>query len=282
MLEALSMAGKHVIVTGAGRGLGKQMALALAEAGADILCAARTAEQIDETAEEIRERGRRALSIPTDVSQSDQVDALVQTAIESWGRVDVMIANAGGGGKAALKDVSEITNGDWYDTVDVNLSSAFFCARAVVPHFREQGGGVIINVASGTGMRGDPRLLVYGAAKAGVVTFTMSVANQVARDNIRVNAIVPGFVLQKYLESDEEVRAARNRGRFIPAGRVGEAWELGPLALYLASDASGYVTGEAFVIDGGGLAGGIAPAGWDVTSASVLGVGGSSAGGLET
>ena len=99
---------------------------------------------------------------------------------------------------------------------------------------------------------------------------TMSVANQVVKDNIRVNAIVPGFVLQKYLDSDDEISAMRGRGRFIPAGRVGEAWELGPLALYLASDASRYVTGEAFVIDGGGLAGGIAPSGWDVAA----GVGG--------
>jgi NAD(P)-dependent dehydrogenase (short-subunit alcohol dehydrogenase family) len=270
MLEALSMAGKHVIITGAGRGLGKQMALALADAGADIVCAARTPEQIEQTADEIRERGQRALAVPTDVAQSDQVDALVRSAIDAWGRVDVMIANAGGGGKAALKDVSEITNEDWYDTIDINFSSAFFCSRAIVPHFREQGGGVIINVASGTGMRGDPRLLVYGSSKAGVVTLTMSVANQVAKDNIRVNAIVPGFVLQKYLDSEDEISATRSRGRFIPAGRVGEAWELGPLALYLASDASRYVTGEAFVIDGGGLAGGIAPSGWDV----IAGVGG--------
>lgn len=265
MLERVSMEGKRVIITGAGRGLGKQMALALADAGADVACAARTQAQIEQTAQEIRERGREALVVPTDVAQSDQVDRLVRTAIDAWGRVDVMIANAGGGGGAALKDVADITDDEWRDTIDINLSSAFYCTRAILPHFREQGGGNIINVASGTGMRGDPRLIVYGSAKAGVVTFTMSVANQVARDNIRVNCIVPGFVLQKTLESPDEISATRSRGRFIPVGRVGEAWELGPLALYLASDASRYVTGEAFVIDGAGLAGGFAPAGWDVT-----------------
>ncbi len=270
MPERLSMAGKNVIITGAGRGLGKQMALALADAGADIVCAARTQDQIDETATEIRERGRRALAISTDVASSDAVDQLVKAAIDEWGRIDVLIANAGGGGKASLKDVTEISNDDWYDTVDINFSSVFFCSRAIIPHFRENGGGVIINVASGTGMRGDPRLIVYGSSKAGVMTFTMSVANQVARDNIRVNCIVPGFVLQKTLESADEISATRSRGRFIPTERVGEAWELGPLALYLASDASSYMTGESFVIDGGGLAGGFAPSGWDVTA----GVGG--------
>ncbi len=272
MLEKLSMAGKRVIVTGAGRGLGKQMALALADAGADIACAARTQEQIDATADEVRERGRQALAITTDVAKSEEVDALVAQAIAEWGRVDVFIANAGAGGAASLKDVTEISNEDWYDTVDLNLSSAFFSARAIIPHFREQGGGVLINVASGTGMRGDPRLIVYGSAKAGVVTLTMSVANQVARDNIRVNCIVPGFVLQKTLSEADEIAATRGRGRFIPAGRVGEAWELGPLAVYLASDASSYLTGEAFVIDGGGLAGGYAPSRWDVT-AGVGGIG---------
>lgn len=273
VLERLSMVGKTAIITGAGRGLGKQMALALAEAGADIVCAARTQEQIEATADEIRERGRRALAIPTDVAQAAQVDALVERTLAEWGRVDVLIANAGAGGKAALKDIAEISDEDWQDTIDINLSSAFFCCRAIVPHFRERGGGVIITVASGTGMRGDPRLAVYGAAKAGVVTLTMAVANQVAKDHIRVNCIVPGFVLQRTLEDADEIAATRGRGRRIPAGRVGEAWELGPLALYLASDASSYVTGEAFVIDGGGLAGGLAPTGWDVT-AGAGGVGG--------
>lgn len=271
MLERVSMAGKHVIVTGAGRGLGKQMALALADAGADVVCAARTQEQIDETAAEIRERGRRALAVATDVAKSADVDALVRRTLAEWGHVDVFIANAGAGGKAALKDVAEITDADWHDTVDINFSSAFFSARAVVPHFRERGGGVLITVASGTGYRGDSRLIVYGAAKAGVVTLTMGLANQLARDNIRVNCIVPGYVLQHPIHDADEIAATRSRGRFVPVGRVGEAWELGPLALYLASDASRYVTGEAFLIDGGGTAGGAAPTGWNVMSGAVGG-----------
>ena len=265
MLDRLSMAGKHVIVTGAGRGLGQQMALALADAGADIVCAARTQEQIEETAAQIRERGRRALALPVDVRRSDQIDALVRQTLAEWGHIDVFIANAGAGGRAALKDLADIADADWYDTLDINFSSAFFSARAVVPHFRQRGGGVIINLASGTALRGDPRIIVYGAAKAGVVTLTMGLATQLAQDNIRVNCIVPGFVLQHTLHETAEIDTARARGRFVPVGRLGEAWELGPLAVYLASDASAYVTGEAFVIDGAGLAGGYAPTGWDVT-----------------
>ena len=267
MLESLRMDGRRVIVTGAGRGLGRQMALHLAEAGADIACAARTTSQIAAVAEEIEAKGRRALVIPTDVSDSAQVDAMATRVIDEWGGFEVMIANAGGGGAASLKHVSEVTDDDWRDTVDLNFSSAFYCARAAARHFRAaQQPGNIITVASGTALRGDARLFVYGAAKAGVIAMTQALATQLAREQIRVNCIVPGFVLQQTLEHPEEIERAHNQGARIPVGRVGEAWELGPLAVYLASDASAYMTGEAFVIDGGGLAGGLAPTGWDVQS----------------
>jgi NAD(P)-dependent dehydrogenase (short-subunit alcohol dehydrogenase family) len=260
--EAFSLDGRVVIVTGAGRGLGRQMALALARAGADIICAARTPEQLEATADAIRPLGRRTLTVPTDVRRSEQVDALVARAVEAFGRVDVMLANAGGGGRTSGKRPHEATDEDWYDTIDTNLSSAFFCARAVIPHMLAQGGGVIITVASGTGLRGDPRTWAYAAAKAGVMGLTRTLAAQYVRENIRVNCIVPGFVAQRPPESPEEEARYVERGRFIPVRRLGRAEELGPLAVYLASDASSYVTGESFIIDGGGLAGGVAPMGW--------------------
>lgn len=269
MSSSLRLDGHRAVITGAGRGLGREMALHLAAAGADIVCAARTRSQIEAVAEEIRALGRNALVVPTDVAVPEQVDALAERAAAEWGGFEIFIANAGGGGGASGKDILEISDDDWRETIDINLSSVFYSARAALRHFRRRGGGNLITVASGTGMRGDPRTHVYGAAKAGVITLTQSIAVRVARENIRANCIVPGFVLQKTLHDPDEIALARSRGARIPAGRVGEAWELGPLALYLASDASAYMTGEAIVIDGGGLAGGLAPTGWDVLAGEV-------------
>lgn len=254
--------GKVCVVTGAGRGLGQQMALSLAGAGADVVCAARTAAQIEETAAAIRDLGRRAIAVPTDVRRSEQVDALVAACLEQFGRLDVLVANAGGGGGAAGKAPHEVTDAEWRDTLDTNLSSAFYCARAALAPMRAAGGGVIITVASGTGLRGHPPGWAYAAAKAGVIALTRSLALAYATENIRVNCIVPGFVAQRPPQDAAEAERRARQARFIPVGRVGRADELGPLAVFLASEASSYITGEHFVIDGGGLAGGIAPTGW--------------------
>jgi NAD(P)-dependent dehydrogenase (short-subunit alcohol dehydrogenase family) len=263
VLERTSLEGKVCIVTGAGRGLGRQMALHLARAGADLVIAARTQEQLEDAADEIRrDTGRRVLIRPTDVRKAAEIEALVDACVAEYGRLDVFIANAGGGSPESTLPLLEIPDSAWYDTIDTNFSNTFFSARAAVRVMKPQGGGVIINVASGTGLRGDPRLLVYAATKAGVVSLTKSLGVMFARDNIRVNCIVPGFVAQRPPESEDEGNVRRSQGRFIPAQRIGEANELGPLAVFLASDASSYMTGEIFCIDGGGLAGGVAPVGF--------------------
>jgi len=264
LLERFNLEGKVAIVTGAGRGLGRQMALALADAGADIVCAARTAEQVDRTAADIRTLGRRAISQPTDVRDSARCDALIRRAVDEYGKLDIMLSNAGiGDMRGANAELWDVNDDDWHDTLDVNLSSAFYCARAASKQMTGQGhGGTIINVASGTAMRAYPMSFGYGAAKAGVIALTKSLSAMLVKHNIRVNCIIPGFVTQGPARSEQEAIFTQTRGRYLPAQRLGYAWELGPLAIFLASDASAYVTGQGFIIDGGGLAGGLAPMGF--------------------
>jgi NAD(P)-dependent dehydrogenase (short-subunit alcohol dehydrogenase family) len=263
VLEKFDLSGKAIAITGAGRGLGEQMAYALAHAGADLVLASRTEKQLDAVAERVRSIGRKARVVPTDVRDSVQCDRLVQVCVDEYGKIDVMLSNAGIGDRAgAGSSVMDLSDDDWHDTIDVNLSSAFYCARAAARFMSEANSGVIINVSSGTALRGFPQSFAYGAAKAGVIALTKSLAVALARYGVRANAIVPGFVAQipPLNEQDEEQRRAR--GRFIPAQRLGEATELGPLAVFLASEASSYITGNIYIIDGGGLADGLAPVGF--------------------
>lgn len=263
--ESLDLTGRTVIVTGGGRGLGKAMSISLAEAGANVVIASRTRSQLEQAAAEIKEAsGHDALIVPTNVQSSAECDALIAAAVSQFGRLDVMLSNAGiGDRRGAGASIYDLADDDWHDTISVNLYSAFYCARAAANQFRKQGpGGNIINVSSGTALRGAPQSLGYAAAKAGVISLTKSLAAMLAGEEIRVNCIVPGYVLQAPPEDDDQNQRNVSRGKFNTVGRIGEAWELGPLAVFLSSDASSYITGETFAIDGGGLAGGIAPTGY--------------------
>lgn len=262
-LDSLRLDGRVAIVTGGSRGLGREMALSLAEAGADLCIASRTAADLDATAAWIAERtGRQVLPVPTNVQSSEQVDALVARTVEHFGRLDVMVNNAGIGDRLAVGAKPwELDDRAWHDTIEVNLYSVFYGARAACREMLKQGrGGSIINISSGSALRSHTEF-AYASAKAGVISLTKSFAGGLVGEGIRVNCIIPGFVAQKPPATDEEKSLLASRGRFVPARRLGEAWELGPLAVFLASDASSYVTAESFIIDGGGLAGGIAPAG---------------------
>ncbi len=271
VLEKLRLDGpprKVVIVTGGGRGLGRAMAISLAEAGADVCIASRTVSQLESAAAEIAAAGgRQPLIVPTNVQKREECDALIEKTVAHFGRLDVMLNNAGiGDRRGAGNRIQDLDDADWHDTIEVNLHSTFYCSRAATRQFLQQGGGgVIVNVASGAALRSSPQSLGYAAAKAGVISLTKSLAAQLVGEDIRVNCIIPGFVAQSAPQNDDEVAMRKQRGRFITVRRLGEAWELGPLAVFLCSDASSYVTGESFSIDGGGLAGGVAPTGFAMT-----------------
>jgi NAD(P)-dependent dehydrogenase (short-subunit alcohol dehydrogenase family) len=258
LLASVSLDGVSAIVTGAGSGLGRAMAVALAGAGADVAVAGRRLAPLEETADAIRRAGARPLVAQADVTDSGSVGELVRTAIEEFGKVDVLLNNAGlvrGQGGTAIWNV---TDDQWREGIDANLTGAFYCARAVARHMVERGGGKIINVSSGYGLRGARDNYMYACAKGGIVQLTRSLAVSLGRHGITCNAIVPGlFPTEATIASAMELPS----GEFIPVGRTGLPAELGPVAVWLASRASDYMTGEMFVVDGGGLAGGVAPTG---------------------
>jgi NAD(P)-dependent dehydrogenase (short-subunit alcohol dehydrogenase family) len=256
ILDNLKLDGKVAIITGASQGLGRAMALKFAEAGADIVAASRTQAKLEDTAAEVRKAGRKCLVVPTDVTVSAQVNAMAAAAVAEFGRIDVLVNNAGGGDEARGKRLEQITDDEWRRGLDTNLSSQFYGCRAVIPQMVKQNRGKIINVASGYGLRGGKHNYMYACAKGGVIQLTRSMALTYAQNNIQTNCIVPGI-----FPHNEQMMQFFKGGKFIPVGRPGEDAELGPLAVLLASDASNHINGELVVIDGGGLAGGIAPAG---------------------
>lgn len=256
ILEKLRLEGKVAIITGAGRGLGRAMAVRFAQAGADVVAAARTRKQLDETAEAVRATGRKCLVVPTDVTRSEQVNAMAEATVKEFGRIDILVNNAGGGEESLGKRIEQITDAEWRRGIDTNLSSQFYACRAVVPHMVRQNRGKIINVASGYGLRGGKHNYMYACAKGGVIQLTRSMALTYAQNNIQTNCIVPGI-----FPHNEEMMQFFKGGKFIPIGRPGDDAEIAPLAIFLASDLSDHMNGELVIIDGGGLAGGITPTG---------------------
>jgi NAD(P)-dependent dehydrogenase (short-subunit alcohol dehydrogenase family) len=223
--------------------------VALAGAGADVALAARAKDALEETARLAGAGGRRTLIVPTDVSSSAEVEALVQRTLGELGRLDIVVNNSG---VAKVAPLVEMTPDDWRFMVDVNLTGVFNGCRAAAPHLIAQKSGKVINVASVLGQVGLPGYTVYGATKGGVIALTRTLGVEWARHNIQVNAIAPGWFATDMTNEAFAVPAINQRlTRDIPARRIGRADEIGPLAVYLASAGSDFMTGQTLFLDGG-------------------------------
>jgi 2-deoxy-D-gluconate 3-dehydrogenase len=253
-LEMFSLEGKRALVTGASRGIGAAIALAFAEAGADVAVTARSEADLEEVAGKARATGRTAVAIPTDVTQMDQVYACVERAVAELGGIDILVNNAGG--SKFMAPLVMTREDGWEKGLRLNLDSVFWFCKAVGPHLLGQSSGSVINIASIAGVGSSPLLTFYGAAKAAVINLTKSLSIEWGESGVRVNAIAPGWIktdLNKALWSDPQT--AENMMRPVSLKRLGEVDDITGAAVFLASDAAAYVTGQTLVIDGGLLTG---------------------------
>jgi len=251
VLSMFDLTGEKAIVTGGGQGLGREMALALAEAGADVAVVQRRVEVAEQTAEEIRKLGRDSFAMKVDVSKAEDVKNMVAAAKDRFGKIDILINNAGIAHHVPAEELSEE---DWDTMIDINLKGVFLGSQMVGREMIKQKKGSIINIASMSGFivnRPQPQAH-YNTAKAGIVMLTKSLAMEWAKYNIRVNAIAPGYIktprLAQYLGPG---KIGEEWVKLTPMGRPGEPFELKGLALFLASKASSFMTGSTIVIDGG-------------------------------
>lgn len=249
LFDLLKLNEKVALVTGAGRGLGKAIALALADAGSDLICIGRTKAQIEETCAEAEKTGRKAIAVPTDVTSSESVNKMCLHGLAEFGRIDILVNNAG---FAIEKPFCEISDEEWDRVINTNLRGAFYCTRAVGRQMIERREGKIINISSIMGIRGYQNFASYCVSKAGIIQLTRTLALEWARYKIHVNAIAPGIFLTSFNErafTNEQIRDMVLKR--IPFRRFGQPEELGGLVVYLASKASDYITGEVIVFDGG-------------------------------
>ena len=249
--DPFNLTGKVAMVTGAGRGLGYELALALANAGADVVIAELDPRSGPRAAQAVKTLGRQCLAVQTDVTNPAGVEQTVRQAIERFGRLDVLVSNAGIGHWCPAEQVS---TPDWQKVIDVNLNGVFYCCQAVARHMIEKHAGSIINIASMSGqiVNIPQRQAAYNASKAAVVQLTKSLAVEWVEHGIRVNAISPGILATNMTnEYFDDPQIGPEWLRRIPMGRPGRPEELGPLAVYLAADASAYMTGANLTIDGG-------------------------------
>jgi NAD(P)-dependent dehydrogenase (short-subunit alcohol dehydrogenase family) len=244
----LDLTGRSAVVTGAGRGIGRAIALGLAKAGADLVLAARTRVELDALAKEVEQLGREAVVCAVDITQRDQVASMVQEALEAYGGIDILVNNVG---IAIPERAEDVTEAAWDQVVDTNLKGTFFVSQAVGRTMISRGKGVIINVVSELAFVALPEYSCYSATKAGLVMLTKALALEWAPYGIRVNAMAPAAV-----ETEANTVLATEQGRSqalnrLPVGRCGTVEDMVGAVVYLASDAACYVLGTTLMVDGG-------------------------------
>jgi len=245
-----SLTGKIALITGGSRGIGKAIALALAEAGADVIIASRKLPDLEVAAQEISQTGRRVLAVPANVRHLPEIDNLVKKSIEEFGHIDILVNNAGA--NPVFGSVFNIDEKAWEITIGLNLKGYFFLSQSVGKIMRDKGSGNIINISSEDGFRPGVGLGVYSVSKAGVIMLTQALAQEWGQYNIRVNAIAPGVVRTKFSEllwTDPVI--AKEAEKNTALGRIAEPEEIASAALFLASEASSYMTGQTLLLDGG-------------------------------
>lgn len=248
ILDAFRLDGKVAVLNGAGRGIGAASALALADAGADVVVLARSKDQLDETADAVRAKGRRALALTCDAMKSDDVNAAVETAVAEMGRLDVVVNVVGGAMPGRFLDATDRALADAWER---NVTTGLRLARATVPHLLASGGGSIIMISSAIGHLVGRGYVAYGSVKAAVDHSVRLLAAELS-PRIRVNAVAPGAILTDSLAvvmTNDDIRNALEQG--TPMRRVGSPSDIAAAVLYLASPASSYVTGQVLAVDGG-------------------------------
>ena len=250
MSKLFDLSGKVAIVTGAGRGLGKTIALGLAQHGADIVAVSRTLPEVEKVAAEVGALGRKALALKVDTSSKADVDRMVARTVETWGRIDVLVNNAG---IDIIKPAVDYTEAEWDQVLDINLKGYFLCAQAAGRQMIRQRRGSIVMNSSIAGSIGVKWLVPYASAKGGVNQLTRTLAVEWAKEGVRVNVFAPGYfenVMQgaENIHNEEKERSIRE---WTAMGRRGRAEELVGPVVFLAADASSYVTGQILMVDGG-------------------------------